>query len=303
MGAPLEKIYNLGFMSFSVKQVFDLEKMHQGDESKQAVRGPSVVTTSLYFIPWPRARSSFETELSRLATDLPLSIPVTTFGWYFIEATSTWEEHLAKLKTSHAKKIRRYLRKPAKYKYVVRWEDPKKLSLEELAKCYDLLGETMRHNGDLHFYTKDSFLSHLRSLRTVLVAREDCEILGFYSGAVIGHNHSAAYRRHAVYHNLFLEHVKHGFEEGLKMIDLGNCGDSFKQELGAKSFTLGFSLRGSLSLRSGIALTHWAAKSWLQLWFLQVLLLGLLVYLFWLQVRNWLSALPLLEQKIQTLGL
>lgn len=37
----------------------------------------------------------------------------------------------------------------------VKFEETKKLADHELDACYDLLCQTMRHNSDRHFYTKD----------------------------------------------------------------------------------------------------------------------------------------------------
>eukprot|EP00434_Breviolum_minutum_P002658 symbB.v1.2.002350.t2/scaffold121.1/size317807/14 len=210
-------------------------------------------------------------------------------------ANLSWQDYLVTLKPRHAKKIRRYSKKPNKFNYAVTYEKTKSLSSKDLAACYDFLCQTMRNNDDAHFYTQDSFVSHLQSLEQILIARGgDGQILGFYSGAVIGHDHSEAYHRHGVYHNLFIEHVKSGFGAGDKMIDLGNAGDFFKHELGAKAFRLAFSLRGARSLRGGLALTAWAAHSWIQVlkpqywpFQLQILVLGIVASVLWMQMQRW----------------
>lgn len=114
MGEPLEKIYDFLGFTVPVKQVLDVSILKKIDPN------------SLYFIPWPAAMSSFEDELSSLAEKLPLSIRVTISDWYFIsidfEGTndiSLWQEFLRCLKPSHAKKIRRYCKKPSKFHYTV----------------------------------------------------------------------------------------------------------------------------------------------------------------------------------------
>ncbi|CAL1147093.1 unnamed protein product [Cladocopium goreaui] len=287
MGDPLEKVYIFFGFKVRVKQVLDVSVLKKIDQN------------SLYFVPWPAGVSSFEDELSRIAEELPLSIRVTISDWYFIsieEGISLWQDFLLSLKRSHAKKIRRYCKKPHKFHYTVTLEKTQSLVPNELLACYDFLCQTMRHNGDTHFYTKDSFVSHLNSLEEILVARHcDGRILGFYSGAVIGHDHSPSFRSYGVYHNLFIEHVKCGLQGGDKMIDLGNAGDFFKHELGAKAFRLAFSLRGPGSLRGGLALTAWAAQSWIQVlrlqeWpvLLQIFVLGLVVLVLWTQIQRWL---------------
>ena len=284
MGEPLEKVYDFFGFTVPVKQVLDVSVLKINKEC-------------LYFIPWPATESSFEDELSHIAEELPLSIRVTISDWYFIvtEANLSWQDYLVTLKPRHAKKIRRYSKKPNKFNYAVTYEKTKSLSSKDLAACYDFLCQTMRNNDDAHFYTQDSFVSHLQSLEQILIARGgDGQILGFYSGAVIGHDHSEAYHRHGVYHNLFIEHVKSGFGAGDKMIDLGNAGDFFKHELGAKAFRLAFSLRGARSLRGGLALTAWAAHSWIQVlkpqywpFQLQILVLGIVASVLWMQMQRW----------------
>lgn len=118
MGEPLEKIYDFFGFTVPVKQVLDVSILKEIDPH------------SLYFIPWPAGMSSFEDELSSLAEKLPLSIRVTISDWYFISIEGTrqesdacdislWQEFLRRLKPSHAKKIRRYCKKPSKFHYTV----------------------------------------------------------------------------------------------------------------------------------------------------------------------------------------
>ena len=112
MGEPLEKVYNFWAFSVSVNQVLDVSVLKKIDQN------------CLYFIPWPAGESSFEKELSRISEELPLSIRVTISDWYFIsveENTSLWQDFVASLKPSHAKKIRRYCKKPKKFQYIVSW--------------------------------------------------------------------------------------------------------------------------------------------------------------------------------------
>ncbi|CAJ1372890.1 unnamed protein product [Effrenium voratum] len=279
MGAPLEKVYHFGF-SFSVKQVLDVELI--GDIDPRC----------LYLVPWPTSTCAYEAELTKVADQLPLALRVRTSSWYFVcPEGRSWEEYLKSLKPSHGKKIRRYLQSPAKRGYSVQLESPEHL---ELPRCYELLCQTMRHNQDHHFYTQESFQQHLSSLEEVWVARLNGQVVGFYSGAVIGHDHSLEFRSFGVYHNLFLEHVKLGFQRGEEMIDLGNAGDSFKRELGAKAFEVAFSLRSTY--RRCLALMAWGLQTWVQVllqpwpWWLQ-LLVGVLVLRLCLYLHKWLSIL------------
>ena len=112
MGDPLEKVYNFFGFKVRVKQVLDVSVLKKIDQN------------SLYFVPWPASVSSFEDELSRIAEELPLSIRVTISDWYFIsieEGISLWQDFLLSLKRSHAKKIRRYCKKPHKFHYTAAW--------------------------------------------------------------------------------------------------------------------------------------------------------------------------------------
>ena len=112
MGDPLEKVYNFLGFKVPVKQVLDVSVLKKIDQN------------SLYFVPWPAGVSSFEDELSRIAEELPLSIRVTISNWYFIsieEGISLWQDFLLSLKPSHAKKIRRYCKKPNKFHYTAAW--------------------------------------------------------------------------------------------------------------------------------------------------------------------------------------
>ena len=109
MGEPLEKVYDFFGFTVPVKQVLDASVLKINKEC-------------LYFIPWPATESSFEDELSQIAEELPLSIRVTISDWYFIvtEANLSWQDYLVTLKPRHAKKIRRYSKKPNKFNYAVR---------------------------------------------------------------------------------------------------------------------------------------------------------------------------------------
>ena len=112
MGDPLEKVYNFFGFKVRVKQVLDVSVLKKIDQN------------SLYFVPWPAGVSSFEDELSRIGEELPLSIRVTISDWYFIsieEGISLWQDFLLSLKRSHAKKIRRYCKKPHKFHYTAAW--------------------------------------------------------------------------------------------------------------------------------------------------------------------------------------
>ena len=114
MGDPLEKVYNFLGFEVPVKQVLDVSVLNL----------KKIDQKSLYFIPWPAGVSSFENELSRIAEELPLSIRVTISDWYFIsveEGVSLWQDFLLSLKRSHAKKIRRYCKKPKKFDYTAAW--------------------------------------------------------------------------------------------------------------------------------------------------------------------------------------
>ncbi|OLP74602.1 hypothetical protein AK812_SmicGene45811 [Symbiodinium microadriaticum] len=150
---------------------------------------------------------------------------------------------------------------------------------------------------------EESFTQHFRSL-PVLIARSSKGILGFYSGAVMGHDHDPDLRSYSVYHNLFIEHVKNGFEQGEEMIDLGTAGDDFKHELGAQAFRLVFSLRSVWSLRGALALTLWASHSWLQvllrarewpLW-AQAAVSLLVGFLLWCRLSRWLDTFNAVTQ-------
>ncbi|CAE7382588.1 TY5A [Symbiodinium natans] len=287
MGAPLEKVYSYFSFPVRVRQVLDVDAIGEIDKG------------ALHFIPWPASASSYQEDLSNVAKELPLSIRVEVTDWYFIKPGGrSWPEYLETLKPSHAKKIRRYGKQPEKCGYSVKVEDPEHLDLATIERCYDLLCQTMLHNGDRQFYTKESFAQHLRS-QPVLLASSGERILGFYSGAVIGHDHDASFRSYSVYHNLFIEHVKRGFEEGEEMVDLGNAGDDFKRELGAEAFRLVFSLRAARSFHGALGLTLWAAHSWLEvllhfrewpLW-AQCAAALLLVFLLWCRVSRWLDTL------------
>ncbi|OLQ15713.1 putative transposon protein [Symbiodinium microadriaticum] len=155
-------------------------------------------------------------------------------------------------------------------------------------------------------FRQESFTQHFRSL-PVLIARSSKGILGFYSGAVMGHDHDPDLRSYSVYHNLFIEHVKNGFEQGEEMIDLGTAGDDFKHELGAQAFRLVFSLRSVWSLRGALALTLWASHSWLQvllrarewpLW-AQAAVSLLVGFLLWCRLSRWLDTFNAVTQGLQ----
>lgn len=292
MGAPLEKVYHYFGLPVRVRQVLDVQNIGEIDPG------------SLYFVPWPSSESSYQEDLSVIARELPLSIRVEVANWYFIlPGGRSWPEYLETLKASHAKKIRRYSKQPEKCGYRVGLEDPKHLEADAVDRCYDLLCQTMLKNGDRQFYTKESFTQHFRSL-PVLIARSSKGILGFYSGAVMGHDHDADLRSYSVYHNLFIEHVKNGFEQGEEMIDLGTAGDDFKHELGAQAFRLVFSLRSVWSFRGALALTLWASHSWLQvllrarewpLW-AQAAVSLLVGFLLWCRLSRWLDTFNAVTQ-------
>lgn len=253
MGAPLEKVHNLLGQRMRLMQVFDPSRVG------------SVASDAFYFMQLPVEPNAGLSKASQELRDaLPFYIPIQVADWYFISRQGhTWEEHLSRLKVSHAKKIRRYLKKTSKYGYTVKPEGSKTLSQETLLRCYDLLRQTMRRNGDHDFYTKDSFFAHMRSLAegVFIARRNDGFVLGFYSGAVIGHDHSTEFKCWAVYHNLFIEYARREFSKGIAMIDLGNTNGAFKQELGGKDTTVVFELHANASLHSCICLAAWAINS------------------------------------------
>jgi len=250
MCVPLEKVYSICGNAMLMKQVIDPSKLSPVD------------VKAFYFIQMPL--DSVTAPHPAWSHKLPLMIPVQTSDWYFIRtAGRTWEEHLACLKTSHAKKLRRYSRKPAKYGYTIMNHAPHYFTPKRACRCYELLCETMAYNSDTNFFTEESFAAHIRSLPegVLVAAREDGRILGFYSGAVIGHDHSAGLKSWGVYHNLFIEYVKREIARGGSIVDLGNTNDNFKQELGGKGTTVNFELRSGMSLRSAFCLAAWALSS------------------------------------------
>jgi len=121
----------------------------------------------------------------------------------------------------------------------------------------------MANNLDSERYTLQSFAAHLRSLPhgVLLATRSDGLVMGFYSGAVIGHDHAVEFRSWGVYHNLFIEHVRRALGRGAPLVDLGNTNDDFKRELGGRSRTVSFELRSGLCLRSVVGLGCWALGS------------------------------------------
>eukprot|EP00440_Ansanella_granifera_P066628 gb/GFBE01072259.1/.p1 GENE.gb/GFBE01072259.1/~~gb/GFBE01072259.1/.p1 ORF type:complete len:321 (+),score=43.47 gb/GFBE01072259.1/:1-963(+) len=252
MGFPLEKVHKFLGLRVRVKQVFSLSKTGPLDEDV------------LYFVQIP------DTALAdvppTLAERLPFKIQTQTRDWYFIQTGGrTWEEHLASLKSSHAKKLRRYSRKPAKYGYAITREFPHKFSDQKLLRCFELLCETTAYNSDTNFYTFRSFVAYVSSVRegVLIASHSDGRILGFYSGDVIGHDHAPEFSSWGVYHNLFIEYAKSGFEKGVPEVDLGNTNDSFKQELGGLGRTVSFDLRAGRSWRGLLCLMAWAASSML----------------------------------------
>eukprot|EP00933_Yihiella_yeosuensis_P078583 TRINITY_DN9017_c2_g1_i1.p1 TRINITY_DN9017_c2_g1~~TRINITY_DN9017_c2_g1_i1.p1 ORF type:complete len:314 (-),score=44.69 TRINITY_DN9017_c2_g1_i1:285-1226(-) len=254
MGLPLEKVYKLFGYEMRIQQVFDANNIVD-----------LVDPNSFYFLQLPTSRPKI---LKQLSEKLPFMIPLQTPDWFFIHASdnTSFDEHVASLKASHSKKMRRYMKKPDKYGYSLTFQSARKFSADKLLRCHELLCQTIAYNGDTEFYTVSSFQAHLASLPDgVLVAsRSDGRILGFYSGAVIGHDHSEEFRSWGVYHNLFIEYVKKEFRKGSSVIDLGNTNDDFKRELGGKPSTVMFELRTGASIRSALFLGYWGLSSMMQ---------------------------------------
>jgi len=129
-------------------------------------------------------------------------------------------------------------------------------------RCYELLCETMAHNSEHDLYTLESFVLYLRSLPRILIAKHaDGRLLGFYSGAIIGHDHSQEFRSWGVYHNLFIEFLRQGLASGAAVVDLGNTNDAFKVELGGTATTVMFEVRTAASMGNALALLLWAVHS------------------------------------------
>lgn len=250
MGLPLEKVHKLCGFTMRMKQVFAVNNLDP------------IEVDAFYFFQVP-----FESENpfpDKIYERLPFMIPIQTNDWYFIHtAGRRWDEYMSDLESRHAKKLRRYQRKPAKYKYNIELQSPRAFSAEKLARCYYLLCQTMAYNDDYNFYTERSFNAYLQSRRDgILVAtHKDGQILGFYSGNVIGHDHALELKSWGVYHNLFIEHVRREFKKGTALIDLGNTNELFKQELGGREMTVCFELRSGMSCRSAVCLALWAISS------------------------------------------
>jgi len=170
---------------------------------------------------------------------------------------------MAGLKPSHAKKLRRYSRKPAMYGYRITAEPARKISASRIQRCYDLLCETMANNSDSDVYTRQSFEAHMRSLPfgVLLATHADGRVLGFCSGAVIGHDHATEFRTWNVYHNLVMELAKREFKRGAALVDLANTNGTFKQQLGGRTQMVSFELRSGVSMQSALGLGCWALGS------------------------------------------
>lgn len=254
----MEKVYSSCGFTMRVKQVFDPADLGQIDDS--AFYFIQVPVDPLFILDGNDVATQKSPPLSEI---LPCAIRLEIADWFFIRTSGrTWDQFMASLKASHAKKLRRCIRKRNKYNYTVTFEVPRRFPLKKIQLCYKLLCETMDHNSDSNYYSEESFEAFMRSLPTVLIASDaDGRVLGFYSGDVIGHDHSVAFRSWGVYHNLFIEHVRQAFENGDAVIDLGNTNDSFKQELGGSGRTVSFDLRTGESLHGAVCLAAWAFAS------------------------------------------
>lgn len=254
MAIPLEKTNKLFGCSICVKHVFDPSNI--GIVNKDA----------LYLVhpsPDPTRTTKCRSQ-DTIDKQLPFVVPLQTPEWFFIHTCGrTWEKHMTTLKPSHAKKLRRYSRKPVKYGYRIKLQNPLTFGPEKLVRCHKLLCETMAYNGDHDFYTLESFVYFIRSLPNgVFVATHaDGRVLGWYSGELIGHDHSAEFNSWGVYHNLFIAYVQREFANGAALVDLGNTNNEFKLELGGQPVTVSVELRSARSMRSAVFLCAWALCS------------------------------------------